>query len=131
MTDKAPDLTDKHVGNRVRMRRLMLGMSQEELGHALGVTYQQVQKYENGKNRIGASRLQHMAHILKVTPSFFFEDAPAATVKEAHLPEPDYVTEFLIRADGLALARAFMRITDPKLRRRLVSLVADLAAKFD
>ena len=79
MTKKAPNLTDKHVGARVRLRRLMLGMSQEKLGDALGVTFQQLQKYEKGANRISASRLQHMSQILQVPVSFFFEGAPDVT----------------------------------------------------
>ena len=75
---KSPNPTDKHVGARVRMRRMMLSMSQEKLGDALGLTFQQVQKYEKGSNRIGASRLQHIAQILQVPVSFFFEGGPAA-----------------------------------------------------
>ena len=76
MAKKAPNPIDKHVGSRVRMRRMMLSMSQEKLGDALGLTFQQVQKYEKGTNRIGASRLQQIAHILQVPVSFFFEGAP-------------------------------------------------------
>ena len=78
LAKKAPNPTDKHVGSRVRMRRMMLGMSQEKLGDALGLTFQQVQKYEKGTNRIGASRLQQISHILQVPVSFFFEGAPSA-----------------------------------------------------
>ena len=78
MAKKAPNPIDKHVGSRVRMRRMMLSMSQEKLGDALGLTFQQVQKYEKGTNRIGASRLQQIAHILQVPVSFFFEGAPHA-----------------------------------------------------
>src|SRR5690349_17989111 len=78
MAKKAPNPTDKHVGARVRMRRMMMSMSQEKLGDALGLTFQQVQKYEKGANRIGASRLQQIAHILQVPVSFFFEGAPSA-----------------------------------------------------
>ena len=76
MIKKAPNPTDKHVGARVRMRRMMLAMSQEKLGDALGLTFQQVQKYEKGTNRIGASRLQQISNILQVPVSFFFEGAP-------------------------------------------------------
>src|ERR1700678_1752014 len=76
MAKKAPNPIDKHVGSRVRMRRMMLGMSQEKLGDALGLTFQQVQKYEKGTNRIGASRLQQISHILQVPVAFFFEGAP-------------------------------------------------------
>ena len=75
---KAPNPIDKHVGSRVRMRRMMLGMSQEKLGDALDLTFQQVQKYEKGTNRIGASRLQQISHILQVPVAFFFEGAPAS-----------------------------------------------------
>src|SRR6184192_4062663 len=73
---KAPNPIDRHVGSRVRMRRMMLAMSQEKLGDALGLTFQQVQKYETGTNRLGASRLQHISHILQVPVAFFFEGAP-------------------------------------------------------
>ena len=76
MTIKIPNAIDKHVGSRLRMRRMMLHMSQEELGQAFGLTFQQVQKYEKGTNRMGASRLQHAAHILDVPVPFFFEEAP-------------------------------------------------------
>ena len=79
MAKKAPNPIDRHVGSRVRMRRMMLSMSQEKLGDALGLTFQQVQKYEKGTNRIGASRLQQIAHILQVPVSFFFEGAPHAS----------------------------------------------------
>src|ERR1700754_4961781 len=100
MAKKAPNPTDKHVGSRVRMRRMMLGMSQEKLGDALGLTFQQVQKYEKGANRIGASRLQQIAQILQVPVSFFFEGARAAPgLQQAdgfgEAPPPAYVADFL------------------------------------
>lgn len=137
MTKKAPNPIDKHVGSRVRMRRMMLSMSQEKLGIALGLTFQQVQKYEKGTNRIGASRLQQIAHILQVPVSFFFEGAPevgsapppAEGMGEA--PSPAYVSDFLATSDGLALTKAFMRIRDAKLRRRIVDLVEHIAGKPD
>jgi transcriptional regulator with XRE-family HTH domain len=129
---KAPNPTDKHVGSRVRMRRMMLSMSQEKLGDALGLTFQQVQKYEKGTNRIGASRLQQISQILQVPVSFFFEGAPAAVtiggqdgLSEA--PSPAYVSDFLATPDGLALTKSFMKITDSKLRRRIVDLVEQIA----
>lgn len=129
---KAPNPIDKHVGSRVRMRRMMLNMSQEKLGDALGLTFQQVQKYEKGTNRIGASRLQQISQILQVPVSFFFDGAPhlpggprADGVGEA--PSPAYVSDFLATADGLALTKAFMRISDSKLRRRIVELVEQIA----
>jgi transcriptional regulator with XRE-family HTH domain len=129
---KAPNPIDKHVGSRVRMRRMMLGMSQEKLGNNLGLTFQQVQKYEKGTNRIGASRLQQISQILQVPVSFFFEGAPTNAnaprtdgINEA--PSPAYVSDFLATSDGLALTKAFMRISDSKLRRRIVDLVEQIA----
>jgi transcriptional regulator with XRE-family HTH domain len=130
---KAPNPIDRHVGSRVRMRRMMLSMSQEKLGDALGLTFQQVQKYEKGTNRIGASRLQQISHILQVPVSFFFEGAPNVPgpggrpdgMSEA--PSPAYVSDFLATSDGLALTKAFMRIENAKLRRRIVDLVEQIA----
>ncbi|WP_202801900.1 helix-turn-helix domain-containing protein [Rhodovulum sp. PH10] len=134
MAKKAPNPIDKHVGSRVRMRRMMLGMSQEKLGDALSLTFQQVQKYEKGTNRIGASRLQQIAHILQVPVAFFFEGAPdlsgdsnATGLGEA--PSPAYISDFLATSDGLALTKAFMRIGDVKLRRRIVDLVEHIAGE--
>jgi transcriptional regulator with XRE-family HTH domain len=132
MTKKAPDPTDKHVGSRVRMRRMMLGMSQEKLGDALSLTFQQVQKYEKGTNRIGASRLQQISRILQVPPAFFFEGAPNSGMMADDLeaaPSPTYVSDFLATSDGLSLTKAFMRIPDPKLRRRIVDLVQQIAGE--
>ena len=111
---------------------MMLGMSQEKLGDALGLTFQQVQKYEKGANRIGASRLQQIAHTLQVPVSFFFEGAPSlgpASKQEGfgEAPSPAYVSDFLATSDGLALTKAFMRIGDSKLRRRIVDLVEQIA----
>jgi transcriptional regulator with XRE-family HTH domain len=133
ITKKAPNPTDKHVGSRVRMRRMMLQMSQEKLGDALGLTFQQVQKYEKGTNRIGASRLQQIAHTLQVPIEFFFEGAPNVpggprTEGMAEAPSPAYVADFLATSDGLALTKAFTRIGDSKLRRRIVDLVEQIAA---
>ena len=132
MAKKAPNPIDKHVGSRVRMRRMMLGMSQEKLGDALGLTFQQVQKYEKGANRIGASRLQQISLILQVSVSFFFEGAPSPAGSATGLEEasaPDYVTDFLATTDGLALAKAFMRMPNSKLRRRIVELVQEMAGE--
>src|SRR5881398_2900112 len=113
MAKKAPNPIDKHVGSRVRMRRMMLGMSQEKLGDALDLTFQQVQKYEKGTNRIGASRLQHISEILQVPVSFFFEGAPSLSVNAVagkDLPSPAYISDFLATSEGLALTKAFTRI---------------------
>ena len=135
MAKKAPNPIDKHVGSRVRMRRMMLNMSQEKLGDALGLTFQQVQKYEKGTNRIGASRLQQIAHILQVPVSFFFEGAPhvpgTPTSGLAEAPSPAYVSDFLATSDGLSLTKAFMRIKNSKLRRRIVDLVEQIAGEDD
>jgi transcriptional regulator with XRE-family HTH domain len=132
MAKKAPNPIDKHVGARVRMRRMMLSMSQEKLGNSLGLTFQQVQKYEKGTNRIGASRLQQISHILQVPVAFFFEGAPAVGGSRSdglgEAPSPAYVSDFLATSDGLALTKAFMRITDSKLRRRIVDLVEQIAS---
>jgi transcriptional regulator with XRE-family HTH domain len=128
---KSPNPIDKHVGSRVRMRRMMLEMSQEKLGEALGLTFQQVQKYEKGTNRIGASRLQQIASILQVPVSFFFEGAPhVADVPKGvgEAPSPAYISDFLATSDGLALTKAFMRIKSPKLRRRIVELVEQIVS---
>jgi transcriptional regulator with XRE-family HTH domain len=128
--------TDKHVGTRLRMRRLMLNKSQNEIGNALGITFQQVQKYENGTNRVSASRLQHLCVILKVPVSFFFEGAP----RESGLPDMPEVemdgeaaalNSVLATSDGLALVTAYTRIRDLKVRRAIVALVEQIASEPD
>ena len=126
---KAPNSTDRHVGRRVRMRRLMLAMSQEKLGAALGLTFQQVQKYEKGTNRIGASRLQQMSHILQVPITFFFEGAPNASALRSNgsALSMAQIDDFVSDLDGLRLIRAFMRIDNAALRRRIVMLVQEIA----
>jgi transcriptional regulator with XRE-family HTH domain len=123
---------DKHVGSRVRMRRLMLDMSQTDLGDALGLTFQQVQKYEKGSNRVSASRLQQLSKILQVPVPFFFEGAPApigrpAAEASADAPSPSFVSDFLATSEGLDLVRAFTCIEDAKLRRAIVRLVEQIA----
>jgi transcriptional regulator with XRE-family HTH domain len=126
---KSGNPIDKHVGSRVRMRRMMLGMSQTKLGDALGITFQQVQKYEKGTNRIGASRLQHIAHILQVPVPFFFEGSPhvpsGPSPKGRSLP-PDQFADFMATRDGLTLAKSFMRISSVQVRRRIVALVEEI-----
>ncbi len=122
---KQPNPIDVHVGSRVRLRRMMLGMSQEKLGEQLGITFQQIQKYEKGTNRIGASRLQHISTVLSVPVSFFFEDAPATPDQPPGMAESssDYVVDFLSSSEGIQLNKAFVRIRDAKLRRRIIDLV--------
>lgn len=130
---KKPNPIDIHVGSRIRLRRTMLGMSQEKLGDSLGITFQQIQKYEKGTNRVGASRLQNISGILNVPVSFFFEDAPGETAGGAsgmaEASSSNYVVDFLSSSEGLQLNRAFVKINDPKVRRKLVDLVKALAAE--
>jgi len=130
---KKPNPIDIHVGSRIRLRRTMLGMSQEKLGEALGITFQQIQKYEKGTNRVGASRLQNISTVLNVPVSFFFEDAPGdpstGQPGMAEANSSNYVVDFLSSSEGLQLNRAFIKIPDPKVRRRLVDLVKSLAAE--
>jgi transcriptional regulator with XRE-family HTH domain len=132
MATKVPNPIDKYVGSRVRMRRLMLGMSQEKLGDKLGITFQQVQKYEKGTNRVSASRLQAMSDILQVPVPFFFEGAPqtAGRVRKgAEAPSPAYVSDFLANSDGLKLVKAFTQIGDATLRRSVVRLVEEIVGE--
>jgi transcriptional regulator with XRE-family HTH domain len=126
MPPKATNPIDKHVGSRVRMRRLMLKMSQEKLGDSIGVTFQQVQKYEKGVNRISASRLQQMSQTLQVPGAFFFEDLPPARTPKNAAVSPDLLMEFMATSEGLALAEAFMSTPNMKLRRRIVDLVKEM-----
>jgi transcriptional regulator with XRE-family HTH domain len=125
---KSSNSIDKHVGSRVRTRRTMLDMSLATLGDALGITFQQVQKYETGADTISASRLHHISQILQVPPTFFFEDTPdlpGATAKSAPA-SPKPVTDFMATSEGLALATAFMRIRNKQMRRRIIDLVEEI-----
>ena len=133
LVKKLPNPIDKHVGSRVRMQRVLIGMSQERLGGALGLTFQQVQKYEKGTNRIGASRLQQIAGILKVPPAFFFEKMPdgqGGSDQEAPgLAEEGagFVVDFLSTSEGLMLNKAFVRIKEARVRKKIIDLVNALA----
>jgi transcriptional regulator with XRE-family HTH domain len=119
---------DIHVGARVRIRRVLVGMSQEKLGELLGLTFQQVQKYEKGINRIGAGRLHDLAQVLKVPVQFFYEDAPGATATGfADQASETYVADFLGSKESIELNKAFQRIDDPKVRRSVVDLVRSIA----
>ncbi len=129
---KSPNPIDKYVGSRIRMQRLLIGMSQEKLGDAIGLTFQQVQKYEKGTNRVGASRLQQISLALGVTPGFFFEDLPgAAGDRRANEADPtlNFVSDFLATSDGLALIKGFIRISSPKVRRAIVALVEQVGSE--
>ncbi len=128
---------DAHVGGRVRLRRMLLGISQEKLGERLGLTFQQVQKYEKGVNRIGASRLYDLSVVLGVPIDFFFQDAPAMearvqpTAGFAESSADSQILDFLNTREGLELNKAFSRITDPKSRRAILELVRSLAGVSD
>ena len=127
MTRRDPNFIDVHVGNRIRMRRQIVGMSQEKLGELLGITFQQVQKYEKGTNRIGASRLQNISRILAVAPAYFFDGATAAGPDLLNGfvegKSSDSVVKFISTIKGLLLHKAFARIREPKLRRRFIDLI--------
>jgi transcriptional regulator with XRE-family HTH domain len=134
MSSKNPLAADKHVGSRVRMRRLMLGMSQEKLADQLGLTFQQVQKYEKGTNRVGASRLQHLSQILEVPVSFFFDDMPLAAqpgrAAGAGIDKSLFaVSDFTQTPDGLSFIKAFAKIKSPSLRRAIVRLTEEIATE--
>ena len=123
---KEPNPIDIHVGSRVRMRRMMIGMSQQTLGTACGLTFQQIQKYEKGTNRIGASRLQQMARALEVPASFFFDGSPDAPTATGPIDDP--LAELGSTADGIALAKAFIALGDVKKRRAVVDFLERMAA---
>ena len=131
---KRPNSMDSHVGSRVRLRRMMMGMSQEKLGEQMGLTFQQIQKYERGINRVSASRLYELARVLGVTVQFFFEEVQlgqeAATPAGFAEPQAEsMIIDFLGSRDGLELNRAFVRIRDPRVRRSIVDLVRSLAGE--
>ncbi len=129
-----PNPVDVHVGGRVRLRRTLLGLSQEKLGEAVGLTFQQIQKYERGANRIGASRLFEFSRILDVPVSFFFDDMPdepteadgSLALGASDHPQPPLEQDPLTRRETLELVRAYYRITDPQVRRRLFELTKSL-----
>jgi transcriptional regulator with XRE-family HTH domain len=127
---KRPNPIDVHVGSRIRLRRNMIAMSQEKLGERLGITFQQIQKYEKGTNRVGASRLQAISAILNVPVEYFFQDAPREDGQPNGLSEDaaaPLVPDFLSSAESMQLSRAFMKISDPKVRRKIIDLIKTLA----
>lgn len=131
----APNPVDIHVGARVRLRRTLLGMSQEKLGEAIGLTFQQVQKYERGANRVGASRLYDLSRVLEVPVSFFFDDMPdEISSKSVHerremseSPDP-FDNDPMNRRETLELVRAYYRISDPNQRKKVFELVKSMGA---
>lgn len=132
----APSPVDVHVGSRVRLRRTLLGMSQEKLGNAIGLTFQQVQKYERGANRIGASRLFDLSHVLDVPVAYFFDEMPTASAPEGYQPmsgQPEQRVETsevdpMMKRETLELVRAYYRIPDANLRRKLFELAKAMAS---
>lgn len=127
MASKLPQKIDTQVGKRVRMRRLMVGMSQDALAKELGLTFQQVQKYEKGSNRISASRMKQIADALDVPMAYLFEDFETSTEKRTDRAS-ERLNDFLATKDGLALIDAFSQIHSAKLRRHIVELVRTIAA---
>jgi transcriptional regulator with XRE-family HTH domain len=131
---ETPNPIDVTVGSRVRLRRNMLGLSQEKLGEAIGLTFQQVQKYERGANRIGASRLHELSRVLDVPISFFFDDtdpvrAPAIPGGFAEPPAEAFESDPLRKPEAAELIDAYFKITDQTVRRRLLDLAKALAAE--
>lgn len=130
-----PNPVDIHVGSRVRLRRTLLGLSQEKLGEAVGLTFQQIQKYERGANRIGASRLYHLSRVLDVPVSFFFEDMPPEISGKggkggpglAERIQEEFSADPLAKRETLELVRAYYRIKEPTVRKRLFDLAKSLA----
>jgi transcriptional regulator with XRE-family HTH domain len=125
-----PNPIDVHVGSRVRLRRTLLGMSQEKLGDAIGLTFQQVQKYERGANRVGASRLYDLSRVLDVPVSYFFEELgdPAPSGGSGEPSDESYKSNPMMKRETLELVRAYLRISDPQIKRRLFELAKALAA---
>jgi len=130
-----PNPIDVHVGARLRLRRTLLGMSQEKLGDAIGLTFQQVQKYERGANRIGASRLFELSRVLDVPVSFFFEELSPPAGGQNATPSKETTTDGyqpnpMMKRETLELVRAFLRIADPQIRRRLFDLTKAIANAY-
>jgi len=131
---KQPNSIDVHVGSRVRLQRMISHMSQEKLGEHLGITFQQIQKYEKGINRISASKLLQIARVLSVPPAFFFEDAPGGTPEgtaDGENQAASDILNFLQTAEAVSLNGAFVRIKDVKVRRKIIDLVRAVAGQED
>ncbi|QIG52370.1 helix-turn-helix transcriptional regulator [Nordella sp. HKS 07] len=130
MTKRDPNFVDRHVGNRVRMRRLLVGMSQEKLGELLGITFQQVQKYEKGSNRVSASRLYQISRVLGVSVQYFYDELKSDDDDLAGLAESegaDAIAGALQSPDGVQIARIFSETTDPDKRKLILNAVKLLA----
>ncbi len=126
-TPRSPNPVDLHVGGRVRMRRKMLGVSQERLAEALGLTFQQVQKYERGSNRVSASKLYEIARFLSAPVSYFFDGLADPSTSGEGGGSEQLVNDFLMTGEGLELASTFPKIQRPRVRRRILELVRTLA----
>jgi len=126
---KTPNPIDVLVGSRIRMRRLLLGLSQEKLADGIGITFQQVQKYEKGANRVGASRLMAISKVLDAAPSFFFQDDDKLLPQEINVGKPNEIVSFVQSNDGVALNQAFAKITDPAIRKKIIALAKVLAGQ--
>ena len=133
-----PNPIDVHVGSRIRLRRTLLGMSQERLAEAIGLTFQQVQKYERGANRVGSSRLFDLSRVLDVTVAYFFEDmapgvqekTPSKLMGLTHPPAPDYEPDPMAKRETLELVRAYYTIGDPAVRKRIFELTKSIAKSY-
>ncbi len=131
---KLPNQTDRFVGSKVRMQRVMLGLNQTQLAKPLGVTYQQVQKYEGGTSRIGAGRLQQIAEVLQVPVSFFFDGAPSVVCKSQSKSSgnlPDYAQDFIMTREGQSIANAFSKIRNTHLKGCIAKFIEWVAAEPD
>ncbi len=130
MAKKQPTSIDAHIGSCVRLRRMQIGMSQEKLAGLLGLTFQQIQKYEKGTNRIGAGRLYEIAHLFGIPVSYFFEHAPQLIddegVGRTSVDADNHILKFASSPEGFQLARAFMKVSDSRVRKRMIELVESL-----
>ncbi|WP_439392384.1 helix-turn-helix domain-containing protein [Bradyrhizobium sp. PMVTL-01] len=128
---KQPNSIDKHIGTRIRMRRMQLGLTQEKLADALGVSFQQVQKYEKGTNRVGGSRMAEIARLLDVDVGFFYQGAPGADTSKLAGAEFSLMDEFMASREGLMIARAFVRIPNAKVRATIAASIAALSEAME
>lgn len=130
MKPRSPNSLDSHIGTRIRMRRLELGISQQKLGESLGVSFQQVQKYEIGVNRVGAGRIQEIAQVLRVDVGFFYQSSPRRTAVGKTGKIDSIMDQFMATKDGLVIAGAFTRIQDANIRRIIASAIGNLGQAF-
>jgi transcriptional regulator with XRE-family HTH domain len=127
MGSRQPTAIDVHIGHRVRMLRIAKGMNQTTVASALGISFQQIQKYENGRNRVGAGRLQELANLFSVPTTFFFQEGPGVKTRASDQPS---TTEMLSKKDNFALVKAFNKIRSRTIRHHVVDLVQKLANSY-